>query len=67
MGKSFQQVSLSGIWLFTFLLNNPKNRELANVRLGFQGFSRSINDMGNDPKNGGLTITADSDILNLTG
>jgi hypothetical protein len=31
--------------------------ELANVRLGYLICSRSINDMGNDPKKVGLTIS----------
>jgi hypothetical protein len=41
------------IFFFSVLIvlrNNPKKRELANVRLGYLGFSRSISDKGNDPK-----------------
>jgi hypothetical protein len=36
--------------VLTVLRNNPKKRELANVKLGYLICSRSINDMGNDPK-----------------
>ncbi len=36
--------------VLSVLRNNPKKRELANVRLGYLIYSRSINDMGNDPK-----------------
>jgi hypothetical protein len=53
--------------VLTVLRNNPKKIELAIARLGYLGFSKSINDIGNDTKKGGLTITADSNILDLTG
>jgi hypothetical protein len=36
--------------VLTVLRNNPEKRELANVRFGYLGFCRSINDMGNGPK-----------------